>query len=148
MELLLAMIAGVPIFVFLSPPGLVGREIMMAVLFKTVAIEGVIVICVVLLHVVTPRFFCRYLCPLGSLLGLIGVSRRMYVGLDSDKCTGCKQCLYTCPLGLAPYKGESMSAYCWNCGECIDICKTGSLSFGWRSPAPFKEFLSCKDDDN
>jgi ferredoxin-type protein NapH len=148
MELLLAMVAGVPIFVFLSPPGLVGREIMMAVLFKTLAIEGVIIIFVVLLHIVTPRFFCRYLCPLGSLLALIGIRRRMYVRLDSDKCNGCKQCRYACPLGLSPYKGESMSAYCWNCGECIDTCKTGSLSYGWRSPSPFNEFLFYKDDDN
>ncbi|PXF59755.1 MAG: hypothetical protein C4B58_02690 [Deltaproteobacteria bacterium] len=34
-ELLFAMILGAPLFVFLSPPGLVGREIMMAVFFHS-----------------------------------------------------------------------------------------------------------------
>ena len=131
-ELCLAMMAGVPIFVFLSPPGLVGREIMMAVMFKTLAVEGVIVLAVMALHILTPRFFCRYLCPLGALLGTVGAKRRLYVEFDVENCIKCGMCKRACPLGLEPVQGDTLSAYCWNCGECVDSCTTEALSFRWK----------------
>ena len=131
-ELCLAMMAGVPIFVFLSPPGLVGREIMMVVLFKTLAVEGIIVLAVVGLHLLTPRFFCRYLCPLGALLGTVGAKRRLYVEFDVEGCIKCGMCKRACPLGLEPVHGDTLSAYCWNCGECVDSCTTDALRFRWK----------------
>ncbi len=131
-ELFLAMVLGTPIFVFLSPPGLVGRQIMMAVFFHAIAIEGIIVVLVLGLHLLTRRFFCRYLCPLGALLGVIGSKRRLVVTRDEDKCNECGLCKRACPLGLNPAGGDSLSAYCWNCGECIDACRQRALDFTFR----------------
>ncbi len=131
-EIALAMIAGVPIFVFLSPPGLVGRELMMVILFKTVAVEGVIVLAVMTMHLLSPRLFCRHLCPLGGLLGCIGARRRLYVEFNVENCIKCGMCSKACPLALDPKNGQASSAYCWNCGDCIDSCKTEALSFKWR----------------
>ena len=37
-----------------------------------------------------------------------------------------------CPLGLSPTNGMTESLYCWNCGECIDVCQSQALSFQWR----------------
>jgi ferredoxin-type protein NapH len=144
-ELCLAMIAGVHIFVFLSPPGLVGREIMMAVLFKTLAFEGIIVIAVIILHLITPRFFCRYFCPLGALLGVIGSKRRLYVDFEIEDCVECGMCTRACPLGLDPSRAETLSAYCWNCGECVDSCVTDALQFRWK-PVEVSRFSSKRID--
>ncbi|RUM87363.1 MAG: nitrate reductase [Thermodesulfatator sp.] len=130
-EVIITLIIGAPIFVFLSPPGLVGREIMMATLFHTLAIEGIIVVIVLLLHMASRRLFCRYLCPLGALLGILGIKRRLIITKDPEKCVECSLCKKACPLGLDPATGETTSAYCWNCGECIDICKTRALTFRW-----------------
>lgn len=69
------MILGAPLFVFFSPPGLVGREIMMAVFFRTVALEGVILLVILLLELLTRRFFCRTFCPLGWTAGLFGYKK-------------------------------------------------------------------------
>lgn len=131
-EVLLSLIVGAPIFVFLSPPGLVGREIMMAVFFRTLAIEGVLVLLVLVLELVTRRFYCRYCCPLGALLALAGMGRRLVVGQGGGNCTDCGRCDRACPMGLAPSRGESRSAYCWNCGECVDACSHQALDFHWR----------------
>lgn len=131
-ELVLSMILGAPVFVFLSPPGLVGREIMMLVFFKTFAFEGGILILILFLELLTRRFFCRSFCPLGALLAFIGRSRKLQVKTVNENCTDCGICSRVCPMGLNPQIGEGESAYCWNCGECLDSCHFDALHFAWK----------------
>ncbi len=131
-ELLVSLVLGAPLFVFLSPPGLVGREIMMAVFFGKLALEGVLIVAVILLELLTRRFFCRTFCPLGGLLAFLGRKRSLRVHLHYSVCVACGRCGKTCPMGLQPNQGEGLSAYCWNCGECVDICPNGALQFRWR----------------
>lgn len=130
-ELLVSMILGAPLFVFLSPPGLVGREIMMLVFFKTLALEGALLLIIVVLELLTRRFFCRSFCPLGALLACIGQKRKLRVEVENKACVDCGLCRKSCPMGLSPHLGEGLSAYCWNCGECLDNCKTDALAFRW-----------------
>ncbi|MFA7536492.1 MAG: 4Fe-4S binding protein [Desulfuromonadales bacterium] len=131
-ELLIALILGAPLFVFLSPPGLVGRELMMLVFFGALAVEGILVLAVVALNLYSRRAFCRYLCPLGGLLALLGNWRSLRVKLSPTSCSGCGHCDRACPLGLAASRGEGESPYCWNCGECIDSCAAKALRFSWK----------------
>lgn len=131
-ELLLTMILGAPIFVFVSPPGLVGRELMTLIFFHTLALEGVILLLVLGMNMVTRRFYCRYFCPLGATLNLIGSRRKLRVSLDHERCTTCGLCDRRCPLGLSPASGMAESLYCWNCGECVDACPSQALAFHWR----------------
>lgn len=129
LELLLSLVLGAPIFVFLSPPGLVGRELMLMVFFQTLALEGIIIIVVLALNLVTRRFYCRYLCPLGGLLALLGARRNLRVEKLSHGCTGCGDCDRACPLGLEASNAGGTSVYCWNCGNCVDACAHQRLHF-------------------
>ncbi len=131
-ELLLTMILGAPVFVILSPPGLIGREIMMAVFAHRLALEGLVLVVVLGLELAGRRFFCRSLCPLGGLLALVGGRRRMVVTLAPDRCRECDRCNRACPMGLRPAAGEARSIACWNCGACIDACGPGALAFTWK----------------
>lgn len=131
-EIIVTMVLGAPLFVFLSPPGLVGREIMMLVFFGKLAIEGVLILLILCLELLTRRFFCRSFCPLGALLALVGKPRRLQVSLDREVCNQCGICDRVCPMGIRPSIGESKSVYCWNCGECIDCCNQAALDFKWR----------------
>jgi ferredoxin-type protein NapH len=131
-ELVVSMVLGAPLFVFWSPPGLVGREIMMGVFFHTFALEGIILLMIIVLEPVTRRFFCRSFCPLGGLLAFLGRKRKLRVIPVQEKCTDCGKCKKTCPMGLVPSEGEGTSAYCWNCGECLDHCAFGALKFHWH----------------
>ena len=80
-----------------------------------------------------PRFWCRYLCPLGALLSLIsplGVFRRRV----SPECNRCMVCREGCPMGAIgedPFK--TGSADCIQCRECAGICPQKAISF----PASF-----------
>lgn len=130
-ELIVSMVLGAPLFVFLSPPGLIGREIMMAVFFRKLALEGVLVILIILLELLTRRFFCRTFCPLGGLLAFVGRKRSLRVHVRVDDCNSCGRCARVCPMGLEPNAGEGLSAYCWNCGDCVDTCRHDALHFRW-----------------
>lgn len=132
-ELLLSLILGAPLFVFLSPPGLIGRELMMLAFFHKLAFEGIVLLIVLALELFTRRCYCRSFCPLGSLLALIGTRRRLRVVREERSCTACKICDYSCPMGIRPSQGEASGAYCWNCGECVESCRHGSLHFIWQS---------------
>ncbi|AEH46069.1 periplasmic nitrate reductase NapH [Thermodesulfatator indicus DSM 15286] len=135
-DVILAMILGAPIFVFLSPPGLVGREIMMAVFFHTLAIEGIVILLVLFMNFFTRRFFCRYFCPLGGMLAFLGSKRSLRIIRDKDSCKECRMCERVCPLGLSPLKDESKDVYCWNCGDCLDACRFKALRFHWKPNLP------------
>lgn len=131
-EVLLSLVLGAPLFVVFSPPGLVGRELMLAVYVHRLAWEGLLLVAVLLLELLTRRFYCRYFCPLGALLALMGRRRRLLVVHQPDGCTGCARCAQACPLGLRPHQGETSTAYCWNCGVCIEHCPVQVLQFSWQ----------------
>ncbi len=131
-ELLVSMVLGAPLFVFWSPPGLVGREIMMGVFFHAFALEGVILLVIIGFELITRRFFCRSFCPLGGLLAFLGSKRKLQVMPVQENCIHCGKCQKTCPMGLSPNEGEGTSAYCWNCAECLDHCAFNALKFHWH----------------
>ncbi len=137
LELFLSLVLGAPIFVFLSPPGLVGRELMSFVFFRTLPLEGLIIIFVLILNLLSKRFYCRYLCPLGAFLALLGARRRVRVKNIMQNCKGCRTCDHSCPMGLSPSVGEGMTVYCWNCGTCIDNCSYGQLEFNLKKVEPY-----------
>lgn len=133
-ELIVTMILGAPLFVIFSPPGLVGREIMMGVLTRRFALEGLFLVVVLAPELVGRRVFCRSFCPLGGLLALVGARRRMVVTLEPGRCIECGRCSLACPMALHPARGEARSIYCWNCGSCVDACASAALAFAWDTP--------------
>jgi len=93
---------------------------------------GGVLLAVLGLTALRPRFFCRTLCPAGALLGLatrfvpwrIGKSR-------AGSCGTCHLCEEYCEGGCAP-SGEFTVAECVLCGNCLDRCPTGRIGFAGR----------------
>ena len=75
------------------------------------------------------RFFCKYLCPVGALYGLIGKISPTKVVRKDEACTHCKLCNKACPVNLEIEKLDKVnSAECINCNECVLACpKKGAL---------------------
>ena len=101
--------------------------------FYMTAVTLMIFGAVIALNRLAPRFWCRYLCPLGALLSLIsplGVFRRRV----SSECNRCMVCRKSCPMGaIGEDSLETGSADCTQCRECAVICPQKAISF----PASF-----------
>ncbi|MFW5930319.1 MAG: 4Fe-4S binding protein [Desulfosalsimonas sp.] len=79
----------------------------------------------------SPRFWCRYLCPSGALLSM--VSKKPAVRrLVSSECNKCGLCLSRCPMGaINPESPEkTRHSECIVCRKCAQICPQKAVEFG------------------
>ncbi len=96
------------------------------------------------------RFWCRYICPLGGLLGL--VSKVSWLRrATNDRCIKCDQCARACPTGTIDPKKDYTSdpSECIMCLECAPACDNEAQDFHgrlepalWQPYDPsFRQFL-------
>ena len=91
---------------------------------------GVVLGAVIVLNWITPRFWCRYLCPLGGLLGLVS-KVSLYRRRVSEDCKDCQLCSNVCPTGtIDPNKNfTSDPSECTMCLDCLEACPRTSIEF-------------------
>ncbi|MGN0907557.1 MAG: 4Fe-4S binding protein, partial [Bullifex sp.] len=59
-----------------------------------------LLVLVMILSVKYARPFCKYLCPLGALYGLLNPVSVHHIEINHDKCTGCGACRTSCPMDV------------------------------------------------
>ena len=91
---------------------------------------GGILLALVAANLLVPRFFCRALCPLGALLGLMSRFSLWRIERDEGKCNGCDHCLAHCE-GASDPQSRLRKSECFVCFNCIEDCPRGSLSLRW-----------------
>jgi len=83
----------------------------------------IIFLSAVLLNLVIPRFYCRFICPLGALFGIISRFAVWRIGKKTDTCSNCKFCEQHCEGGCEPSSKIRFSE-CVLCFNCRQDCKT------------------------
>ncbi len=104
--------------------------------FRQAPLLGGIFLAILAVNLYRPRFWCRYLCPLGALMGLPARFGALRLGMPADKCDGCGKCTVRCPSGAEPENAASggwRPAECYVCGNCTSECPNG-LKFGFGAP--------------
>jgi len=89
------------------------------------------------LGLIAPRFWCRNLCPLGGLLGLLSKLSLFKFSFRSE-CKACGLCERVCPTGAIDSERQKVDpAECIGCLECLHQCADRRIGFGVRpAPAP------------
>ena len=100
------------------------------VFYRQTILFAAIFIGVVALNRLERRFWCRYLCPLGGLLGSLSklaIFRREV----SEECKECALCAPACPTGtIDPARHfASDPAECTMCLDCLEACPRSRISF-------------------
>lgn len=77
----------------------------------------------VVLSIVVPYFWCRFLCPYGALLGALSVFSPLKVVRRAPDCTGCGKCAVVCPAFLdVDCRSRIDDPECTGCLECVANC--------------------------
>ncbi len=82
----------------------------------------------VLLNLAIPRFYCRFICPLGALLGILSRFAIWRIGKNQSECVDCKLCEKSCEGGCEP-SGNIRISECVLCFNCREDCKDELISY-------------------
>ena len=135
------LLAAFPLLSDLSLPGIISSVLAQSILGARLGFEAVLVVLVLASEIIwARRYWCKYVCPVGAMLGVFHNRYTMHLAYEASRCD-CRlhtePCHYVCPLQLSP-KRENIYPYCFNCGLCTAVCeKTGkaalTLTFRARS---------------
>ncbi len=85
------------------------------------------------------RLWCRYVCPVGNLYGLVAnrYSPLRVKLAHPEKCTRCRLCSLACPMtiDLVYWFDRGMDVLdhrCLHCGRCVEVCPTKAISLSFR----------------
>jgi polyferredoxin len=82
----------------------------------------------VLLNLIWPRFYCRFVCPLGALFGVLGRFALWRIGKSREDCTDCQLCEKNCEGACQP-TSQIRIAECVLCLNCMDDCHHGLMGY-------------------
>lgn len=83
---------------------------------------------VLLLGLMRPRFWCRYVCPTGALLS-VGNAIRLAERKVEASCINCHKCVEICPFDAIKEDYTTRTADCTLCQTCGGVCPTQSIKF-------------------
>ncbi len=134
MALALSIAFGAAAFDWLSPIGMLHRELIFGAGLGLTAAIGIFLFDAF----VVKHGWCGHLCPLGAFWSLVGRAGQVRVAFDDASCTRCGDCVKACPeprvlnFPQAAARGMVSGGECTNCGRCVAICPESSLAFNLR----------------
>ena len=146
--LLMSFLLSLPLLSYIYPPATVAREVHGGVIGwlndidPTLSVGSWIVVTagtlflfgILLIELfVSKRFWCRYVCPGGSIYSLLGVVRLVRVARDPATCNNCADCIKVCPMGLVPMK-DKFGIACDTCLACVSVCPERALDLKLKLP--------------
>ncbi|HEX3033376.1 MAG TPA: 4Fe-4S binding protein [Bacillota bacterium] len=86
---------------------------------------------ILVLSLFTYRPWCTLVCPFGFLAWAVEKLSFLKINYRPDLCKNCRACADSCPTGRAASKlAGQQSGECYSCGQCLDACKFGAVSYG------------------
>jgi len=108
-----------------APYGIIA-DVKMLNFFRTMGTTAAVVIMLlVFFSLLVKKFWCRYLCPYGALMGLASLLSPVKIRRDADACIDCGKCARACPANLpVDQLVQVRSVECTGCMACVAACAT------------------------
>jgi len=92
------------------------------------------------------RAFCKYLCPITTILKISSRFALYKIDGDKEKCKECKACTRACPMDInipeyLKNEGRILSTECILCQTCTSVCPEKNLSMTSKWDLGGKEIL-------
>lgn len=95
---------------------------------------GALFVAILFLCLHIPRFYCRFVCPLGALFGVIGRWSLWRIGKTQASCSMCMACEADCEGACEP-STKIRPAECVLCMNCLRVCDDGVIAYSPRASA-------------
>ncbi len=89
---------------------------------------GAVFLAALFLNFVRPRFYCRFVCPLGALFGIFSRYAIFRVGKSKAECLECTMCEKNCEGACSPASQINVSE-CVLCMNCLKDCRHGLTTY-------------------
>ena len=81
------------------------------------------IILFMVMSIVVKNFWCRFLCPYGALLGIVGWFSPFKITREQSTCIDCNLCTEACPANITVHAaGRIWSDECTSCLRCVEVC--------------------------
>lgn len=82
-----------------------------------------VILTIFVISLINKNYWCRFFCPYGALLGIIGYVSPMRITRDTGKCIDCGKCTKACAMHiLVEKKKHVMTHECVACYDCVNAC--------------------------
>lgn len=99
--------------------------------FQSALVVGLLFAGLLALEAVERRFWCRYLCPLGALFGLLAKLPLIKRRVSEPDCSGCSLCARSCRMdAIAGDFIATDRSECIACFDCEALCPERAVHFG------------------
>lgn len=139
LALLVSAATGVAAFEWLSPIGIIQRELIYTAEWGAGLGAVMVVAVIVLVDLFVVRDgWCGSLCPLGAFYSLIGHFSLLRVHFDEERCDRCGDCVVVCPEPhVIDFHAMAQMEFiesgdCLNCGRCLEVCPRDVYRFAPR----------------
>ncbi len=110
--------------IFTRAPYMKVADVMMLNFFRNLSLLAIIVLSLLFLFsIFNKNYWCRYFCPYGAIIGVLGWASTFRIVRDSKTCIDCGKCTKACPVLIEVDKKKNVySQECWACYDCVDVC--------------------------
>jgi polyferredoxin len=106
-------------------------DVKMLNFFRSLGVTGALVLgAIVIASVFVQNFWCRYLCPYGALMGFASMASPLRIRRVESLCIDCGKCAKACPSVLPVEQLVTIkSAECTGCMQCVASCPAAGALF-------------------
>jgi len=109
---------------FTNVPFMKIADVRMLKFFINLSVLAIIILSVIFVFsIFNKNYWCRYFCPYGAIVGILGWASALRIVRNKNKCIDCSKCTIACPVYIKVEKKNVVySVECLGCYDCVGSC--------------------------